>query len=56
MSKFKLKDGASAKSVVRYRDPERSGMQRVVLGEATQKQLAQLAKLGHHGVVEDKKQ
>ena len=56
MSKFKLTDGVNAKSVVRYRIPERNAMQRVVLGEATQKQLAQLAKLGHHGVVEDKKQ
>lgn len=54
MSKFKLKD-ADTKSVVRYRDPERKGMQKVVLKDATQAQLAQLAKLGHKGVVEDKR-
>ena len=54
MSKFKLKDGANAKSVVRYRVPGRAAMARVELGEATDAQLAVLHKLGHHAVLEVK--
>ncbi len=54
MSKFKLTDGANAKSVVRYRVPGRAAMARVELGKANQLQLAHLFKLGHNKVEEVK--
>ena len=61
MSKYKLKEGVDAKGVVSYRTPKlkeddrpKSGMVRVVLGEATAKQLEHLAKLKHPFVEEVK--
>ena len=61
MSKYQLKKDVDAKGVVSYRVPKmkdgdkpKSGMTRVKLGEATQAQLAHLAKLKHPGVEEVK--
>lgn len=57
MSKFKLKDKADPKGVVTYRvdgKDEPKGFRKAVLGDATQKQLADLHSIGHPHVVEDK--
>lgn len=58
MSKFKLKDDKHAKGVVTYRvsgKDESKGFRKVVLGDANQKQLADLHSIGHPFVVEDKR-
>ena len=55
--KFKLKDDKYAKGVVTYRidgKDEPKGFRKVVLGDANQKQLADLHSIGHPFVVEDK--
>lgn len=61
MPKFELKKGTDPKGVVSYRVPKmkdgdktKSGMARVVFGQATQAQLAHLAKLKHPFVEEVK--
>ena len=55
MSKYKLKEGVSGKAVISYRTPGKLGMVKVILERATQKQLADLAAIGHPFVEEVKK-
>ena len=55
--KFKLKEKVDPKGVVTYKvsgDKEPKGFRKVVLGDANQKQLADLHSIGHPFVVEDK--
>ncbi len=55
--KFKLKDKTDPKGIVSYRlsgKDESKGFRKVVLGDATQKQLADLHSIGHPFVVEMK--
>ena len=57
MSKFKLKDSKdniNAKGVVNYRTKVGGSMRKVVLGDATQQQLADLYSIGHPFVEEVK--
>lgn len=57
MSKFKLKDKVDPKGVVTYRvskDGQSKGFRKVVLGDADQKQLADLHSIGHPFVEEVK--
>jgi len=55
MSKFKIKDGISGKAKVTYRAPGRNGMVQVILENATQQQLKDLAAIGHPFVIADEK-
>ena len=57
MSKFKLKDKTDPKGVATYRvdgTDEPKGFRKVVLGDANQKQFADLHSIEHPFVVEDK--
>lgn len=55
MSKFKIKEGVSGKAKVTYRVPGKIGMVQVILEQATQKQLGDLAAIGHPFVVAEEK-
>lgn len=54
MPKFKLKDGVKAESRVAYRTKVGGAMTKVVLKDATQKQLADLHSIKHPFVEEVK--
>ncbi len=54
MTKFKLKDEKHSKAVTSFRAKKGSNMTNVILGRATQVQLARLHELKNPLVVEDK--
>jgi hypothetical protein len=56
MSKFKIKPGVSGKARIAYRAPGKLGMTQIILENATQEQLKDLALIGHPFVTVEKKE